>query len=84
MDVHPAMDGRENAESVALENKHRLGAPHTLGGGDTAQECACGATLVECPHDRIMSGSALFTKCPWYAAPAGTPRLLLRLVEEAR
>lgn len=83
MDVHPAMDGRENAERVARENKHRLGAPHTLGDGDIEQECACGATLVECPHDRLMNGSALLVQCPWYGAPAGTPRRLLRLAEEA-
>jgi len=70
MDVHPAMGGRENAERVALETKHPLGIPHTLGDGDTAQECVYGATLVECPHDRIASGSALFTTSRWSAAPA--------------
>lgn len=70
MDVHLAMDGRENAEQVALENKHPLGIPHKLGDGDTAQECVYGATLVECSHGRIVGESALFTTCRWCAAPA--------------
>jgi len=82
MDVHPAMHGRENAERVARENQHRLGLPYLMGDGDTAQDCECGAELVECPHDRVMSGSALTEQCPWYGAPAGTPRRLLRLAED--
>lgn len=84
MVLHPSMDGRENAERVARENKHCLGAPYLMGDGDRAQECACGAMLIECPHERVMSGSALIAECPWYGAPAGTPRRLLRMAEEAR